>query len=212
MMSTSYIDPEPLVADLTRLHDLTAAAPREADFVQVTTLCDDVVQRLTEAGTSNTPPPADALWLATKTPDGVMVVGPGLFLLSASDESSVSIVSDGASWTVRRDHSGLQITHADDAGLRSWTVPPEGTRDETDESKTGAADDAWHPTHRVGRHSLPVGSSGGAVEPGTTLDPGLPVRVLDATSSGWVFVECANGWRCYVPAWGLEPIGCVHDG
>ena len=141
-----------------------------------------------------------------------MVVGPGLFLLSAFDDSSVSIVSDGASWTVRRDDSGMQISHADDAGLRSWTLPPETTLEKAKESKPEASDDSWNPTHRVGRHPLPVGSSGGTVEPGTTLDPGLPVRVLDATSTGWVFVECANGWRCYVPAWGLESIGSVHDG
>lgn len=39
-----------------------------------------------------------------------------------------------------------------------------------------------------------------------SLDAGLPVRLLDASANGWAFVECSNGWQCYVAAWGIVAI------
>jgi hypothetical protein len=211
-MSIGYIDLRAFVADLTRLHDLTATPPREDNFARVTELCDDVIERLTNAVTTESRPVDDTAWVATRTTEAVMVVGRGLFLLATAGDQSVSIVSDGASWTFERDDAGTKISYANDAGLRSWTLPRVGEVADTGNTAAVASAEAWQPTHRVGPNPLPVGTAGGAFDPRTSLDPGLPVRVLDAKSSGWIFVECSNGWRCYVPAWGLETIGDMDHG
>jgi hypothetical protein len=80
-------------------------------------------------------------------------------------------------------------------------------------SEQSAPKVAWRPTHRVGARPLPVGAAAvGTLEPGTALDAGVPLRLLDASASGWVFVECANGWRCYVAASGILPIDGAGNG
>jgi hypothetical protein len=65
----------------------------------------------------------------------------------------------------------------------------------------------WRPTHVVGADALPVGGvPAGTFEPGTALDPGLEVRLIETRADGWALVECSNTWRCYVAAWGLVEI------
>lgn len=285
MISAQYVDVLPFVAELMQLHDLTAVAPTEHDLERVRVFCDDLVERLVTAAPTDTPPSDDATWVATKTPETVIVVGPGLFLLASSDESTVSVVSEGASWTFGPDASGTQISYADDTTQRTWTLLPGGVvvdMNDTDAlerrvhditaeavratieeeaeiydnataavvtpapsptpppiekaphvpvASAGAATSvataaaavvrraepsptvAWRPTHRVGPHALPVGAVAvGTFEPGTSLDAGLPVRLLDANANGWAFVECSNGWQCYVAAWGILPIDGADNG
>jgi hypothetical protein len=65
----------------------------------------------------------------------------------------------------------------------------------------------WRATHLVGAQPLPVGGvPAGTFAPGTVLDPRLEVQLIETTAEGWALVECANSWRCYVAAWGLDPI------
>ena len=220
MRSTQYVDVLPLVADLTRLHDLTAVPPTEAALPRVQVFCNDVVARLAKAATLDAPPSDGATWLATRTPETAMVVGPGLFLLVSAEDSTVSLVSEGASWTFGPDPSGSQVSFADDATLRTWTLLREGgvidvndTEALEQRAEKSAPKVPWRPTHRVGTHPLPVGAVAvGTLEPGTALDAGLPLRLLDASASGWAFVECADGWQCYVAASGILPIDGAGNG
>jgi hypothetical protein len=65
----------------------------------------------------------------------------------------------------------------------------------------------WRATHLVGTQPLPVGGvPAGTFAPGTVLDPHLEVQLIETTAEGWALVECANSWRCYVAAWGLDPL------
>jgi hypothetical protein len=65
----------------------------------------------------------------------------------------------------------------------------------------------WRATHLVGAQPLPVGGvPAGTFAPGTVLDPHLEVQLIETTAEGWALVECANSWRCYVAAWGLDPL------
>ena len=67
---------------------------------------------------------------------------------------------------------------------------------------------AWQATHVVGSAPLAVGGvPSGTFTPGTRLDAGLDVRLIETTDDGWALVECSNTWRCYVAASGLTPLG-----
>lgn len=119
MIAAQYIDVLPLVTDLTRLHELTAIPPAEHELARVNELCDDLVARLATAAATDTPPSDDATWVATRTPETAIVVGPGLFLLALSDEATVSVVSEGSSWAFGPDPAGTLVSYADDMTQRT---------------------------------------------------------------------------------------------
>jgi hypothetical protein len=82
------------------------------------------------------------------------------------------------------------------------------TAERVEQPPTKDAPSGFDATHRVGDRPLQVGGvPTGSYDPGTRLDAGLEVQLIEKTSDGWALIECENGWRCYVDANGLVPIG-----
>jgi hypothetical protein len=230
-MTTDVLDVTAFVDRLVDLRDLTAPTRASPDIVRIVAVCDEVAARLAAAPHRAAPAPTDAIeWIASDVDDAIMVVGAGLFVVCAADASSTTIVSDGTSWTIDSREDGAHVARADDERYDRWIVTADGavvpaaapddalvegalvehaTADAVADAPPSAA---WAPTHRVGREALPVGGvPTGSFQPGTTLDPGLPVQVLATTANGWALVVCSNTWQCYVAAHGLLPIG-ASDG
>lgn len=274
-MDTQYLLIDPLLAELSALRDRTATEPAEDQVPAIDAQCRALVVGLVAAATTEAPPPETTAWLATRTSEIVMVIGPALFFLAELPDGAVSLVSDTSTWSFDRDDTGPHVSYTRDDSYRSWSLLPDGAvqdrnnpallearlaaayteaaeasfaderssyegaeekvraeqkaraderRRAEEPSAVGApvalvapavvaVDAPWHATHRVGAHPLQVGGvPEGTLTPGTVLDPRLPVRLLDTTTDGWAFVECSNGWRCYIAAWGIEPVEGVSDG
>jgi hypothetical protein len=228
-MTTDVLDVTAFVDRLVELRELTAPTQVSPDIVRIVAVCDDVAARLAAAPHRAAPASTDAIeWIASEVGDAIMVVGAGLFVVRAVDASSTTIVSDGTSWTIDPREEGAHVSRADDEHYERWIIAANGAvvpapapggalvEDATTDAETVAVADAppsaWAPTHRVGREALPVGGvPTGTFQPGTALDPGLPVQVLATMANGWALVVCSNTWQCYVAAHGLLPIG-ASDG
>ena len=264
-MDSPHLLIDPLVAELSAFRERTATEPAQDDVAAIDAQCRALVAEILVAAIADAPPAEGAAWLATRTPEIVMVIGPALFLVAELPDGAVSVVSDASTWSFDRDDTGPNVSYTDDVIYRSWSLLPDGrVQDRNDpallearleaaradatqasfarerSSYEGAEEQAraeerrraeeraavvaaavpvapvapapaaeaapWQATHRVGAHPLPVGGvPEGTLAPGTVLDPRLPVRLLGMTTNGWAFVECSNGWRCYVAAWGVEP-------
>lgn len=213
-MGTDVLDVTAFVDRLVALRVMTAPTSAPRDIGRVVAMCAEVADRLAAAPHTPVPGEADAIdWIASEVDDTIMVMGAGLFMVSATDGSNTTIVSDGATWTVGPDERGTLVSCADDDKYDSWIMTADGTVVRAEDAIAPRVEPAkpepvWQPTHRVGHEALPVGGvPTGTFQPGAALDPRLPVRVLDTTAHGWALVECSNTWQCYVAARGLVPIG-----
>ena len=133
-MDTPHLLIDPYVSELSALHDRTASEPAERDVSAIDAQCRALVARLVDAPGAE--PPADAsTWLATRTPEVIMVIGPGLFLLAEQPDGAVSLVSDDATWSFDRDDTGAFVSFTGDATHRSWNLLPDGTVQDRNDPK-----------------------------------------------------------------------------
>jgi hypothetical protein len=162
--------------------------------------------RLRRVGTvsATAPPEPSSGFVGQRLGDQFMFAGPELFVLANVDGSTCSVASRGTLWEVARDDTGTRLIISTDAEARDYTITPTG------ELVDNLAE-LWRATHVVGARPLEVGGvPTGTFTPGTMLDPGLEVWVVETTADGWALVECANTWRCYVALGGLVPLGGGH--
>ena len=217
-------------AELESLRDLTRPPATKDHMSDVVCLCVAIFDRVLEAiRLDDERPMFDDGWALRQTATETMIIGPALFLLVANDQSSASVVSGPTKWNITSvDSSGQMLavplleafTHItneiDDATRTDWTlgldarlvadvqrVPPESAVEPSAPTPTPAIA-TWDATHLVGPESLAVGGvPSGTFAPGTKLDVGLDVRLIEINADGWALVECSNTWQCYVAAAGL---------
>jgi hypothetical protein len=213
-MGTGLLDVTAFVDHLVELRHLTAPTSAPRDIGRIVAVCAEVADRLAAAPHTPVPRDGDAIdWIASEVDDTIMVIGAGLFMVSATDGSSTTIVSEGATWDIGPDERGTLVSCADDGADDNWIVTAQGAVVRAEDAIAPRVEPAkpepvWQPTHRVGHEPLPVGGvPTGTFQPGAALDPRLPVQVLETTADGWALVECSNTWQCYVAAGGLVPIG-----
>jgi hypothetical protein len=213
-MGTEVLDVTAFVDRLVALRDLTAPTSVPRNIGRIVAMCAEVAERLAAAPHTPMPRETDPIdWIASEVDDAIMVIGTGLFMVSATDGSSTTIVSEGATWTVGPDERGTLVSCADADTFDNWIVTVDGAVARAEDAiarrvEQTKAEPVWQPTHRVGREALPIGGvPTGTYAPGAVLDPRLPVRVLETTADGWALVECSNTWQCYVAARGLVLIG-----
>src|SRR5205807_1898989 len=66
----------------------------------------------------------------------------------------------------------------------------------------------WHATHVVSSPGVRTWAEPNpALAPGTTLDAGLQVQVVEQRTNGWAHVVCSNGWSAWVDGRRLQAVG-----